>query len=100
MALDSSGKVAVPKHVITYKKVSGKTYVYYVTTTYRNDKGTPTCERSSIGKLDEETGMLIPNRNYYEIYLKTSFPSATGGYSCGVNFAFEGIKSSSWICMG
>lgn len=91
MALDSSVKVAVPEHGIAYKKVSGKTYVYYVTATYRNKKGKPTCERSSIGKLDEKTGMLIPNRNYYEIYLKTSVPAATGVYSCGVNFVFDGI---------
>lgn len=91
VALDSSIKVAVPKHGIAYKKVAGKTYVYYVTATYRNKNGKPTCERSSIGKLDEETGMLIPNRNYYEIYLKTSAPTIAGVYSCGVNLAFEGI---------
>ncbi len=33
-------------------------------------KGKPTNERVSIGRLDEETGKLIPNWNYYETYLK------------------------------
>ena len=92
MALNSSVKVPLPEHGIAYKKVSGKTYVYYVTAAYRNKKGQPTCDRSSIGRLDEESGMLIPNRNYYEIYLKTPAPIATGIYSSGVYFAFEGIS--------
>jgi len=91
MALDSTVKVALPERGIAYKTVSGKTYVYYVTATYRNEKGQPTCERSSIGRLDEESGLLIPNRNYYEIYLKTSVPTTTGISHCGVHHAFEEI---------
>lgn len=93
MALDSSVKVDLPEHGIAYKKVAGKRYVYYVTACYRNEKGTPTCERSSIGRLDEESGKLIPNRNYYEIYLKQPAPIATGIYSCGVDHAVGAIAS-------
>ena len=78
MALDKSVLVDLPEHCIAYKKVSGKTYVYYVTATYRNAKGQPTCDRSSIGRLDEETGKLIPNHNYYEIYLKEPVPQTKG----------------------
>jgi hypothetical protein len=62
MALNSSVKVPLPEHGIAYKKVSGKTYVYYVTAAYRNEKGQPTCDRSSIGRLDEESGMLTPKQ--------------------------------------
>ena len=62
MALDASVLVDLPEHGIAYKKVSGKTYVYYVTATYRNKNGNPTCDRSSIGRLDETSGKLIPNR--------------------------------------
>ena len=91
MALSNTVKVPLPERGIAYKKVSGKTYVYYATATYRNEKGQPTCDRSSIGKLDEKSGMLIPNRNYYEIYLKTPAPAATGIYHCGVNYVFEEI---------
>ena len=89
MALNKDIQVAMPEHGIAYKKISGKTYVYYVTATYRNEKGKPTCDRSAIGRLDEETGKLIPNRNYYEIYLKRPEPMTTGIYDCGVNHVFE-----------
>ena len=91
MALDQSVQVALPKHGIAYKKVSGKTYVYYVTAAYRNAKGQPTCDRVSIGRLDEQSRMLIPNRNYYEIYLKTSAPVGKGVMDCGVGDVFEKV---------
>ena len=35
--------------------------------------------------------MLIPNRNYYEVYLKQSAPSTAGFQSCGIYEAFHGI---------
>ena len=38
MALDKSVLVDLPEPGIAYKKVSGKTYVYYVTATYRNER--------------------------------------------------------------
>ena len=91
MALDKSVQVALPEHGIAYKKISGKTYVYYVTATYRNEKGQPTCDRVSIGRLDEETHMLIPNRNYYEIYLKTPAPVTKGISDYGVGDVFEKV---------
>lgn len=93
MALDKSILVDIPEHGIAYKKVSGKTYVYYVTATYRNKKGQPTCDRSSIGRLDEETGKLIPNRNYYEIYLNKPVPPKNGIFEYGVYDVFEKICS-------
>ena len=78
MELDKSVQVELPKHGIAYKKVSGKTYVYYVTVAYRNERGKPTCDRISIGCLDEETEKLMPNRNYYEVYLKKPMPECIG----------------------
>ena len=91
MALDKSIQVELPNHGIAYKKVSGKTYVYYVTAAYRNEKGKPTCDRISIGRLDEETGKLIPNRNYYEVYLKKPMPVTTGIQDYGVSDVFEKV---------
>lgn len=91
MALDNSILVDLPEHGIAYKKVSGKTYVYYVTATYRNKNGNPTCDRSSIGRLDEASGKLVPNRNYYEIYLKQPAPPAGDIFSCGVYRVFDHI---------
>lgn len=92
MALDQSVQVALPEHGIAYKKISGKTYVYFVTATYRNEKGQPTCDRVSIGRLDTETGKLIPNRNYYEIYLKKPMPVHNGVCDHGVGDVFEKVS--------
>ncbi len=61
MALDNSVLVELPEHGIAYKKVAGKTYVYYVTATHRNKNGTPTCDRSSIGRLDRVILWLFVN---------------------------------------
>lgn len=91
MALDRTVQVEIPEHGIAYKKVSGKTYVYYVTAAYRNSKGKPTCDRISIGKLDEETGKLIPNRNYYEVYLKKPMPVNAGILDHGVGDVTEKV---------
>ena len=43
--------------------------VYHVLETFRNEKGQPTNRRRLIGKLDEESGMLVPNDAYYEFCL-------------------------------
>lgn len=91
MALDQTVQVDLPKHGIAYKKISGKTYVYYVTAAYRNEKGKPTNDRVSIGRLDEETGKLIPNWNYYETYLKKPMPVTAGIQDFGVWDVFEKV---------
>lgn len=92
MALDKNVQVDLPKHGIANKKISGKTYVYYVTAAYRNEKGKPTCDRISIGRLDEETGKLIPNRNYYEVYLGKPKPVTAGIQDYGVADVFEKVS--------
>ena len=43
-------------------------YIYHIGRGYRNSKGQPTSERPMIGKLEESTGMLIPNDNYFAVY--------------------------------
>ena len=48
--------------------VSSGSYVYHIGRGYRNSKGQPTSERPMIGKLEESTGMLIPNDNYFAVY--------------------------------
>ena len=48
---------------------SGKyQYVYKVLSTYRAENGQPTNTRRAIGKLDIDSGMLIPNDAYWEYY--------------------------------
>jgi len=64
-------KVKVPmptKHIIKRKNKANIVYIYYVLKSYRNEKGQPTCDSISIGKLDKETGMLVPNDNYFDYF--------------------------------
>ena len=91
MPLDTSIKVEMPDHCVKVPK-NGKTYIQYTVRAYRNDKGKPTSARIAIGKLDEESGMLIPNRNYYEYFHKEMPPKVPGIIrSTGSYEAFSGV---------
>lgn len=95
MALDQSRKVPLPdKGIIKYKS-KDTTYVYHITRIYRNEKGKPTNDRVSIGKIDTETGMLIPNRNYYEFYAssdnETNQSQIESIKSCGITYMIDGL---------
>ncbi len=46
---------------------SGK-YVYKYIRYFRNKEGKPRNQARCIGKLSDKSGMMIPNRNYFEIY--------------------------------
>lgn len=94
MALDKEEKVPLPQRGIIKYKNKDTIYAYYITRIYRNEKGKPTNDRVSIGKIDNETGMLIPNRNYYEIYAgnrPSKQPEIESIKSCGVTFTIDGI---------
>lgn len=98
MSLDWKIKVPLPRRGIVKYKNKGVTYAYYITRIYRNEKGQPTNDRVSIGKIDEETGMLIPNRNYYEIYAPSNAqddqygqPEIESIKSCGVTYTVDGL---------
>ena len=61
--------VDLPAKRISYKKgPNGTKYVYYTLRSYRNAQGKPTSDEKSIGKLDEATGKLIPNKNYFDLF--------------------------------
>ena len=89
MALNEKVKVEIPKHCV--KVPTGKyTYIHLVTRTYRNEKGQPTNDRVSIGRLDEESGKLIPNKRYYEIFGEPEEKTApTCVKSIGLHAAFQ-----------
>lgn len=91
MALDKTKKVPLPEQGIIKYKNKDTTYAYYITRIYRNEKGKPTNDRVSIGKIDNETGMLIPNRNYYEIYSRDKQPEIESIKSCGVTYTIDGL---------
>ena len=62
--------IPMPQSKITFKTAeNGTVYAYYTLKAYRNKNGKPTSEQAAIGKKDTNTGMLIPNRRYFE-YLK------------------------------
>ena len=91
MALNQEVKVPVPEHGVVKRRMGDKIYLYYATAVYRNEKGQPTSDRVSIGRYDEKTGMLIPNRNYYEVYLKQPQPYSGAIRDCGVYSVFTEI---------
>ena len=76
-------KVEMPKEKITivnWGKNNIK-YVYYILKSYRNEKGQPTGKTISIGKYDEDSGMLIPNDNFFDIF------------DCEINIKVNGLKN-------
>lgn len=76
-----------------YGQRKNAVYVQYTIRAYRNEKGKPTSERVSIGKEDPETGMLIPNRNYYEyVEKRKSVELPAFVRSCGTYAAFSGVS--------
>lgn len=74
-------KVPLPEKRIIKEKRGDKTYVFYVLKTFRNDKNQPTNKRVSIGRLDEKTGMLIPNDTFFKYY------------DCKINIEYLGEKN-------
>jgi transposase len=61
----------MPSKKITFKKGKNETvYVYHILKSFRNENGNPTSKEVLIGKKDLETGELIPNDRYFEIYPK------------------------------
>lgn len=71
MSLNNTIKVPMPGQKVFIKRVKSHEYVYYRTRIYRNEKGQPTSDTAIIGKRDLESGMLIPNSRYYEIFDET-----------------------------
>jgi transposase len=60
--------VDMPEKNRRFKPTATSTYVYHLGKGYRNEKGQPTSTQICIGILDKESGKLIPNDNYFEIY--------------------------------
>jgi len=63
--------VSIPVGDGVHVKVAGaksEKYVYKYTKYFRNADGKPRNKAVSIGKLDTQSGKMIPNRNYYEYF--------------------------------
>ena len=93
MALAKHERVEIPPHCVRVPN-GNNVYIHYTLRAYRNEKGQPTSDRVSIGKLDLETGMLIPNNRYYELFEnRAPLPMPEYVRDCGVYTAFRGIVS-------
>ena len=60
--------VDLPSKGVVKQKGASATYIYHILRSYRDEKGRPTNDRVCIGKLDIETGKLIPNQTYFSLY--------------------------------
>jgi transposase len=68
VALSSKIKVTLPDEGVIVRRTGKYRTVYKVLETFRNQKRQPTNNRVTIGRLDIESGMLIPNDAYWEHY--------------------------------
>ena len=95
MAITNRGKVSLPDSGIIIRRSGKYRYVYKVIKTYRSDSGKPTNKRKPIGKLDEESGLLIPNTTYWELYTDKDVPESFLTYdnvrSIGATFVVSQI---------
>jgi hypothetical protein len=46
----------------------GEKYVYKYIKYFRNENGKPRNKAIAIGKLDQASGMMYPNNNYFQTY--------------------------------
>ena len=91
MALNNAYKVDIPEKGVLRRRIGKSEYAYYAVRAYRNERGKPTNERVSIGKIDEETGKLIPNRNYYTVFKGAEEPEVLSIKSYGVTYLIDSI---------
>lgn len=84
MSLSRKSRVPLPESGVTVRHSGEHPYVYKVDKAFRNAKGQPDNQRTLIGKLDQDSGLLIPNMRYYEIY---------GAAQVGLEPAYESVRS-------
>jgi hypothetical protein len=63
--------VDIPKDKGVHTKIAGskgEQYVYQYTSYFRNSAGQPRNKAKLIGKVDLESGKMIPNANYYDMF--------------------------------
>ena len=78
-------------------------YMYIITLrAYRNKNGKPTSDEVAIGKKDIQTGKLIPNRRYYEIFqdkkpVESIDNSIKSIKNCGITNVLMGISEQTGL---
>jgi hypothetical protein len=95
MTLDPQIKVDMPEKGVVICPNGKYNPVYHVLEHYRTESGSARSRRVCIGKRDQETGKLIPNVKYYELYRPTDNDETVVTYastrSIGVSFLIGAI---------
>jgi transposase len=81
MTLNSNNLVDMPTNGVIIRKIGKYNPVYKTIRSYRNAQGKPTNDRVTIGKMDLETGKLIPNSRYWDFYGDNKFQYFTPDFS-------------------
>jgi hypothetical protein len=111
MPLCSKIQVEMPRTGVTIRRSGPYHTVFKRIKSFRNDKGTPCSERVIIGKMDPDTGKLIPNDRYWEYYPLESgeaaiMPEYSSCRSVGGAYLFDrvsrqlGLKEILVECLG
>jgi transposase len=90
--MDEQVLVDLPSKQISRKKQkNGTTYIYYRTNFRRDEHGRATFDETAIGKLDESSGKLIPNRNYYGLFPGESVDHVRSVKTFGLTFILNRV---------
>jgi transposase len=97
LGLNSKIKAKLPEKGIMVRRSGPYSTVFKTLGVYRNAKGQPTNDRVTIGKLDESTGLLVPNENYFLHYPEQEIiiePTYARNRSIGMSFLADRLASS------
>ena len=102
MTLNARFRVPMPESGVIVRRggAGGRDTVYKVLETFRNAKGQPTNTRKAIGRLDHESGMLIPNNAYYELYDSAGFVEVLPAYNSVKNIGATFLLSHIFSTLG
>ena len=87
MALNKEKLVDIPPQVFYHKRGDIK-YAYVYTKFYRNDNGIPRNKSKCIGKIDKDSGKLIPN-DYYYVHYNITISIESDIFHIGYNYIVE-----------
>ena len=82
VVLSSKTLVPIPSNGVIVRHTGTHRYVFKVLRTFRNAKGQPTNTRVQIGRVDEASGLLVPNDAYW-VSFPDSKPASVGDSSGG-----------------
>ena len=89
MSISRYSLIDIPSGDGVHTKIAGakgEKYVYKYTHYFRNTEGKPRNRAIMIGKIDDETGKMKPNNNYYELFNVTPEMPDTAVWDYGYSY--------------